>query len=329
VAGAPPGERAGSREPGAGSPRKKDFLSILDFDHGELDGLLSLAARMKAERALGPKAPTATSLSGMHVALLFEKPSLRTRSTFEVAIHELGADTLHLPAHFAEGVREPLEDVARNLERWVRALVIRTYGQEKAQRLATAGKRLTIVNALTDEQHPCQALADIMTMREKWGRTAGRTVAYVGDSNNVATSLMQAALMMGVNVRLASLAGYTLADEAVQQALARARDGARVERLSDPRAAARGADAVYTDVWASMGEEHEADHRRQVFAPYQVNSELMRVAAPHAIFMHCLPAHRGEEVAAEVIESSASIVFDQAENRLHTQKALLHLLLAP
>jgi ornithine carbamoyltransferase len=283
---------------------------------------------MKAERALGARAPTAHSLDGLHVALLFEKPSLRTRSTFEVAVHELGADTLHLPAHFAEGVRESLEDVARNLERWVRALVIRTYGQEKAMRLATAGKRLTVVNALTDEQHPCQALADVMTMREKWGTTEGRTIAYVGDSNNVATSLTQAAVMMGVHVRLASPPGYTLPDEAVQQALGRARGGARVERLVDPRIAVRGADAVYTDVWTSMGEEQEAAQRREVFAPYQVNAGLMAAAAPNAIFMHCLPAHRGEEVTSEVIESPASIVFDQAENRLHTQKALLHMLLA-
>jgi len=320
--------KAPSLEPGARSPRKKDFLSILDFDHAELDGLLSLAVRMKAERALGAKAPTATSLSSLHVALLFEKPSLRTRSTFEVAIRELGADTLHLPAHFAEGVREPLEDVARNLERWVRALVIRTYGQEKAQRLATAGKQLTVVNALTDDQHPCQALADVMTMREQWGTTEGRTVAYVGDGNNVATSLMQAAVMMGVNVRLASPAEYALSDAVVQKAAGRARGGARIERFADPLAAVKGADAVYTDVWASMGEEHEADHRRDVFAPYQVNATLMAAASPHAIFMHCLPAHRGEEVTSEVIESPASIVFDQAENRLHTQKALLHLLLA-
>ena len=184
------------------------------------------------------------------------------------------------------------------------------------------------MNALTDDEHPCQALADVMTMRETWGATEGRTVAYVGDSNNVATSLMQAALMMGVHVRLASPAGYALSDEVVSQAAARARRGARVERLTDPLAAVTGADAVYTDVWASMGEEHEADHRRQEFAPYQVNAALMAAAAPSAIFMHCLPAHRGEEVTSEVIESPASMVFDQAENRLHTQKALLHLLLA-
>ena len=318
-------QRAWGLKPGA---RKKDFLSILDFDPDALNGLLSLATRMKTERALGAKAPTSSALSGLHVALLFEKPSLRTRSTFEVAIRELGADTLHLPAHFAAGTREPLEDVARNLERWVRALVIRTYGQEKAQRLATAGKNLSVVNALTDNEHPCQALADVMTMRERWGNTEGRTVAYMGDSNNVATSLTQAAVMMGVHVRLASPSGYTLSDEAVRQAAAGARGGARIERFTDPLAAVRGADAVYTDVWASMGEEHEADHRRQVFAPYQVNAALMSAASPQAIFMHCLPAHRGEEVTSEVIESPASIVFDQAENRLHTQKALLHLLLA-
>jgi ornithine carbamoyltransferase len=307
---------------------QKDFLSILDLDHARLDALLTLAREMKADRAKGPKAPTAAALSSLHIALLFEKPSLRTRSTFEIAIRELGADTLHLPAHFAEGVREPLEDVARNLERWVRALVIRTYGQEKAQRLATAGKRLTIVNALTDDHHPCQALADVMTMREKWGATEGRAIAYVGDSNNVATSLMQAALMMGVDVRLASPPGYTLSDDLVLQAAAHARAGARVERLADPLAAVKGADADYTDVWASMGEEHEAEHRRRVFAPYQVNAALMAAASPGAVFMHCLPAHRGEEVTADVIESPASIVFDQAENRLHTQKALLYKLLA-
>jgi ornithine carbamoyltransferase len=306
---------------------KKDFLSISDLDHRVLERLLALAAQMKKDRRLGAKAPTASALSGQHVALLFEKPSLRTRSTFEIAIRELGADTLHLPAHFAEGVREPIEDVTRNIERWVRALVIRTFAQEKAQRMATVGTRLSVVNALTDEEHPCQALADVLTMRERWGAGAGRTVAYVGDGNNVATSLMQAALMTGVNVQVASPAGYALSDDAVRHAAGLAQGGAQVRLLEDPRAAVTGADAVYTDVWASMGEEHEASERRRVFAPYQVNATLMAAANPGAIFMHCLPAHRGEEVTAEVIESPASVVFDQAENRLHTQKALLHLLL--
>lgn len=307
---------------------QKDFLSILDLDHGRLDALLALARQMKADRAKGPKAPTAAALSGLHIALLFEKQSLRTRSTFEIAIRELGANTLHLPSHFAEGVREPLEDVARNLERWVRGLVIRTFGQEKAQRLANAGTHLTVVNALTDEEHPCQALADVLTMQEQWGGSAGRTVAYVGDGNNVATSLMQASLMMGVHVRIGAPRGYQLPESAVAQAAARARNGATVQLHEDPQAAVRGADAVYTDVWASMGEEDEAEERRRIFAPYQVNAALMASAGPKAIFMHCLPAHRGEEVTNDVIESPASVVFDQAENRLHTQKALLHMLLA-
>jgi len=194
--------------------------------------------------------------------------------------------------------------------------------------MANAGSALTVVNALTDEEHPCQALADVLTMQEQWGRTAGRTVAYVGDGNNVATSLMQASLMMGVHVRIGAPPGYQLSDRAVQQAATRARNGATVQVLDDPLEAVRGADAVYTDVWASMGEEHEADARRRIFAPYQVNAALMAAAGPQARFMHCLPAHRGEEVTGDVIESPASVVFDQAENRLHTQKALLHMLLA-
>jgi ornithine carbamoyltransferase len=307
--------------------KAKDFLSILDLDHAALGRLLALARQMKADRRLGPEAPTATALAGKHVALLFEKPSLRTRSTFEIAVRELGAHTLHLPAEFAEGVREPLEDIARNLERWVHALVLRTFGQEKALRLATAGKGLPVVNALTDEEHPCQALADVMTMCERWAHPRGRTVAYVGDGNNVATSLVQASVMLGARVRVASPHGYELPDRVIAQARGIAADGGAVERCVDPRDAVRGADAVYTDVWASMGEEREAEDRKVIFAPYQVNRALMALAAPDANFMHCLPAHRGEEVTAEVIESPASVVFDQAENRLHTQKALLQMLL--
>jgi ornithine carbamoyltransferase len=307
--------------------KAKDFLSILDLDHQGLERLLDQARRMKADRRLGPAAPTATALSGKHVALLFEKPSLRTRSTFEIAVRELGAHTLDLPAEFAQGVREPLEDIARNLERWVHALVLRTYGQEKALKLAAAGKCLSVVNALTDEEHPCQALADVMTMWERWGNPRGRTVAYVGDGNNVATSLVHASNMLGINVRVASPRGYELPDRVMAQARGVARDGATVERCSDPRVAVRGADAVYTDVWTSMGEEREADQRKVTFAPYQVNRGLMESAGRDAIFMHCLPAHRGEEVTAEVLESAASVVFDQAENRLHTQKALLLMLL--
>jgi ornithine carbamoyltransferase len=305
----------------------KDFLSILDLGVIDLDRLLALAAEMKAKRRLRQHAPTAQALAGLHVALLFEKPSLRTQSTFEIAIRELGGDTLHLPAHFAEGVREPLEDVARNLERWVQALVIRTYGQAKAITFAAAALHLHVINALTDEEHPCQALADMLTLRERWSDLRNRTIAYVGDGNNVATSLTQAACMMGVNVHLATPAGYELPDRVISDAMAIARNGVRVTPFTDPRAAVAGVDAVYTDVWASMGEEHEAAQRRAVFAPYQVNETLMAAAAPDAIFMHCLPAHRGEEVTSDVIESPQSVVFDQAENRLHTQKALLLMLL--
>jgi ornithine carbamoyltransferase len=305
----------------------KDFLSILDLSHDDLERLLRSSAKMKAERRLRRQAPSAAVLAGLHVALLFEKPSLRTRSTFEIAIRELGGDTLHLPAQFAEGIREPLEDIARNLERWVRALVIRTFGQDKAATLAAAGRRLHVINALTDEEHPCQALADAFTLRERWGDCRGRTIAFVGDGNNVAASLAHAACMMGVRVHVASPAGYALPDHVVAAASRVARHGAEVRRFTDPRQAVAGVDAVYTDVWASMGEEAEAAERRRVFARYQVNSELMAAAAPHALFMHCLPAHRGEEVTSEVIDSPASVVFDQAENRLHTQKALLSMLI--
>jgi ornithine carbamoyltransferase len=304
----------------------KDFLSILDLSCADLDRLLRVSAQMKTDRRLGPRAPSASALAGVHVALLFEKPSLRTRSTFEIAIRELGGDTLHLPASLAEGTREPLHDVARNLERWVRALVIRTFAQEKAATLAAAGRDLHVINALTDEEHPCQALADAFTLRERWGDCRGRTVAFIGDGNNVATSLAQVSCMLGITVHVASPPGYELPDRVVNRAMKAARDGARIARFTDPRQAVAGVDAIYTDVWASMGEEAEAAERRRVFAPYQVNEDLMAAAHSDAIFMHCLPAHRGEEVTSDVIDSTASVVFDQAENRLHTQKALLSML---
>jgi ornithine carbamoyltransferase len=305
----------------------KDFLSILDLSSLDLEHLLHVSGQMKADRRLGRQAPSSSALAGLHVALLFEKPSLRTRSTFEIAIRELGGDTLHLPAALAQGTREPLQDIARNLERWVRALVIRTFGQEKAATLAAAGRNLHVINALTDEEHPCQALADAFTLRERWGDCRGRTIAFVGDGNNVATSLAHVACMMGVRFHIASPAGYELPDKIVDDVARVARDGATISRFSDPRRAVSGVDAVYTDVWASMGEEEEATDRRRIFAPYQVTADLMAAASRNALFMHCLPAHRGEEVSSEVIDSSASVVFDQAENRLHTQKALLSMLI--
>ena len=306
----------------------KDLLSVLDLGHADLERLLALAAEVKAHRHLGVRAPTAAALAGRHVGLLFEKPSLRTRATFEVAIRELGGHAMDMPAEFAGGSREPLEDVARNLERWVHGLVVRTYAQEKVETFARSASRMPVINALTDEHHPLQALADVMTMRERWGRAPGRVVAYVGDGNNVATSLAHASCMAGITVHVASPEGYELPAHVIEEASRIATNGAEIRCFADPNEAVAGVNAIYTDVWASMGEENEAAARRLVFAPYQVNDELMSRAAPGAMFMHCLPAHRGDEVTAQVIESPASVVFDQAENRLHTQKALLLMLLA-
>lgn len=304
----------------------KNFLSVLDFEAGDLDRCLDLATQVKADRTLGPDAPTAKALASKHVALVFEKASLRTRSTFEVAIRELGGDVLMLGTDAALGSRESVSDVARSLERWVDAIVIRTYSQQLLRDFADAAPRLRVVNALTDDEHPCQALADCLTMREYWGTFKGRTLAYVGDGNNVATSLVQAALMLGVHVHVASPDGYQLPDASVQRAAKSARHGARLRLFTDPVDAVASVDAVYTDTWTSMGQEAESARRRDVFAPYQVNDALMSLAKPGALFMHCLPAHRGEEVSGEVFESRVSVVFDQAENRLHCQKALLLML---
>ena len=307
----------------------RNFLSVLDFDPEDLARCIDLAAQVKADRPLGRSAPTANALDGRHVGLLFDKPSLRTRTTFEIAIRELGGHVASLQPDVALGCREPVADVARNLERWVDAVVIRTFSQRVLQEFAQSAKRLHVVNALTDEEHPCQAIADFLTLQERLGPMRGRTVAYVGDGNNVAASLAHAAAMLGVDLHVASPERYQLPHSVVQQATHAARFGARLRLFTDAADAVVGADAVYTDTWTSMGQESEAEMRRRIFAPYQVNEELMALARPDALFMHCLPAHRGEEVTNEVFESSASLVFDQAENCLHGQKALLLMLLAP
>jgi ornithine carbamoyltransferase len=313
--------QAGDRLAAAIPPR---FLSVLDFDHATLEACLDLAAELKAARAAG--VPHERPLDGRHIALMFEKPSLRTRSTFTIAVRELGGEVIEPPADVALGGRETIADVARNLERWVFGAVVRTYAQERIEAFAAAAPRLRVVNALSDQEHPCQALADCLTLMEKWGDLRGRTIAYVGDGNNVATSLSQAALMLGGSVRIASPAGFELPPAVLAGAARLARFGATIEQVNDPIAGVSGADAVYTDVWTSMGQEAETARRHIVFAPYQVNAELMAHAAPDALFMHCLPAHRGDEVTDEVMDSPASVVFDQAENRLHAQKALLALL---
>jgi ornithine carbamoyltransferase len=298
------------------------FLSIRDFDLDTLNACLKLAGQLKAARASGVRHER--PLEGRHVALLFEKPSLRSRSTFQIAVRELGGDVIEPQADVALGGRESIVDVARNLERWVFGAVVRTFGQARLEEFAAAAPRLRIVNALTNEEHPCQALADCMTLLEKWGSLRGRTIAFVGDGNNVATSLAQAALMLGARVRVASPPGFEL-PPGVRDSSASRLVGS-LETTRDPVAAVRGADAVYTDVWTSMGQETEAAARRAVFEPYQVNRQLMDQAAPGALFMHCLPAHRGDEVTDAVIDSPTSVVFDQAENRLHVQKALLAML---
>jgi ornithine carbamoyltransferase len=303
---------------------KKDFLSVLDLTPEALDACLSAAMELKRRRALAPS--FTGPLAGRHVALLFEKPSLRTRSTFTIAVRELGGDVLEPAASDALGGREAPADVARNLERWVAAAVVRTYEQARLVEFASAAPQLHVVNALTNEEHPCQALADCQTLVERWGTLRGKRIAFVGDGNNVATSLAQAAAMLGATVRVAAPEGYGLSREVLAAANAAARFGGSVVTTSDLDAAVRHADAIYTDVWTSMGQEGETAHRQRVFAPYQVNAALMARAAPGALFMHCLPAHRGAEVTDEVIDSRSSVVFDQAENRLHTQKALLALL---
>ena len=305
--------------------RTKDFLSILDLDPAELVRVIDLAAELKRLRRAGQPGPQ--PLGGQHVALLFEKPSLRTRSTFVIAVRELGGEVIEPPADVALGARESVEDVARNLERWVSGAVVRTFAQARLARFAAAAPSLRVVNALTDEEHPCQALADLLTLREAAGGLMGKTIAFVGDGNNVAASLAHAGAMLGVHVRVASPDGFTLAAHVVEEAARVARDGGSLEVLTDPVEAVRGVDAVYTDVWTSMGQEAESAAREDVFRPYQVNAELMRAAGPNARFMHCLPAHRGAEVTDEVIDDIQSVVFEQAENRLHTQKALLALLM--
>lgn len=300
------------------------FLSVLDLTAAELETCLDLAASMKTARAA--RRGQATPLTGHHFAMLFDKPSLRTRSTFIIAVRELGGDVIEPPADVALGGRESIEDVARNLERWVFGVVVRTFAQERLRRFAAAAPGLRVVNALTDEEHPCQALADCQTLLERWGSLHGRTVAFVGDGNNVAASLAQAVAMLGGTVVVASPKGFELPASVQAGVASVARFGGGVRVTNDPVEAVSEAGAVYTDVWASMGQEDQVASRHDIFQPYQVNAALMAQAPADALFMHCLPAHRGDEVTDEVMDSPASVVFDQSENRLHAQKALLALL---
>jgi ornithine carbamoyltransferase len=298
--------------------------SDLDLTNDEVARVLELASWVKrSPRQFAHKLP------GRYLALLFEKPSLRTRTTFELAIKQLGGDAVYQDCNGGGiGGREPVKDVARNLERWVQGIVARTKEQTTVEELARWAT-VPVINALSDLYHPCQALADFLTLKEKFGELRGLKLAFVGDGNNVAHSLMLDGARLGVDVCAATPAGYEPNAEIVAQAegLAAA-SGASLRLTHDAFEAAEGAHAVYTDVWASMGHENEARRRRKAFAAFQVNGKLLAAARPEAVFMHCLPAHRGEEVTEEVIESPASIVFDQAENRLHAQKALLLMMLS-
>ena len=301
------------------SLRGRDLLSIRDLSRGELRGLLALAADVKRQPAR-----YAGRLRGRTLATIFEKPSLRTRVSFDVAVHELGGHAIDLaPQEIGLGRREAIGDIARTLDRMVHAVVARTFAQETIERLAEAAS-IPVINALSEVSHPCQALADFLTMLEVTGRLNGLRLAFVGDGNNVANSLIFGAALLGVRMAMAAPPGYEPRPDVVEWARRHAsspRHGCRV--TSSPEEAVSEADVVYTDTWISMGQEAEADERRTAFAGFQVTSELLDRAAPGAVFMHCLPAHRGEEVASEVIDSARSVVFRQAENRVHTEKALL------
>ncbi len=298
---------------------KKDFLSIAHLTTDEIRELISSAVAIKASPARYAKA-----LEGKALAMIFEKPSLRTRVTFDVGIHQLGGFSVVLtPGEISLGKRESVNDVARNLERMVQGIMIRTFGHDIVEGMARAA-RIPVINALTDFSHPCQAMADYMTILEVKEDFHGLKLAYVGDGNNVAHSLLYAAARLGVHIAVATPAGYEPDEGVVRWSMENAPvTGSRIEILRDPTQAVRNADVVYTDVWASMGQEAESAKRKEIFRQYQVNEDLFALAKPDAIFMHCLPAHRGDEVTDAVIDSPRSVVFQQAENRLHVQKAIL------
>jgi len=301
----------------------RDLVSIADLEPSEVETILEFASLVKTRPA-----EFRTALSGKQMAMFFEKPSLRTRLTFEAGMAALGGTSIFVDQTASPlGARESLSDIARNLERWVDVVVLRTFAHTTVTGMAEHAV-IPVINGLSDVEHPCQALADLFTLKEKFADLRALRLAYVGDGNNVAHSLLLTVACLGGRITVASPPGYEPRPEIVGRAMVLAsRTGATIEITNDAHTAVAGADAVYTDVWASMGQERQAAERSVIFAPYQVNESLMALAASHAVFMHCLPAHRGEEVTAEVMESPQCIVFDQAENRMHVQKAILLLLL--
>jgi ornithine carbamoyltransferase len=306
-----------------GKPTIEDLVSTRDLSPSEARSILDLAAVVKARPAAFRR-----TLEGKQLVMFFEKPSLRTRLTFEAGMTSLGGSAFFMDQTGGRiDARESLHDIAHNLERWVDVIVLRTFAHSTVEEMAVHAS-IPVINALSDLEHPCQALADYSVLQERFGNLRNVTLAYVGDGNNVAHSLLLTGALLGSHVRVATPVGY----EPDAEILAFAQEvavttGATLEVLTDPHQAVAGADAVYTDAWASMGQEHEAEGRKKIFQPYQVNEALMTEAASHAVFMHCLPAHRDQEVTDAVMDSPQSVVFDQAEGRLHVQKAILMLLL--
>ncbi len=296
---------------------KRDFLALAELTRAELDEILDLSVRLKRELKAGQRPPL---LGGKNLAMIFEKPSLRTRVTFEVGMTQLGGYAVYLtPADIRLGQRESVADIARNLERWVDFIMARTFAHETLVELA-AHATIPVINALSDRGHPCQVLSDCLTLIEHRGRLDGLRIAYLGDGNNMANSWIEAAAAFGFHFLAACPPGYEPDAETIRTARAA---GASVTITSRPEEAAKDADVLYTDVWTSMGQEDEAAARKQVFQPYQLNQQILRLAKPNALAMHCLPAHRGEEITSEVMDGPQSIVFDEAENRLHVQKGIL------
>ncbi len=301
----------------------RHYTSVLDLSRDETQEVLDRAAKLRHDWHTEHKA--LKRLRGYTLAAIYEKPSLRTRVTFEAGMTQLGGHAIYLgPQDIQLGVRESVADVARNLSRWVQIIAARVFAHSTVTELA-AHSSVPVINALSDLEHPCQALADYLTLQERFGRLQGLKLAYVGDGNNVAHSLLLMGALLGIDVAVATPEGYEPRREIIEQAQRIAADhNATITVTWEPREAVQGADAIYTDVWASMGQEHEAEQRKGVFAPYQVTEELMATSGKEqTIFLHCLPAHRGEEVAAAVIDGPRSAVLDQAENRLHAQKALM------
>jgi ornithine carbamoyltransferase len=303
----------------------RHFLTLADFSQTELTGFLERAIELKKATLAGRRN---NCLEGKILGLIFEKPSLRTRVTFEVGMRQLGGDSIYLSAQEVQlGVRESVADVARNLERWVHGIVLRTFRHEVAEELA-ASCSVPVINGLTDLLHPCQVFSDMLTLLEKTGRMQGLRIGYVGDGNNLANSWLLGAAIMGMELTIACPKGYEPDRGVLRAAKKRAAEtGARITVTHHPERAARNADVIYTDVWTSMGKEKEGVRRKEAFKGFQVNRDLLSAAGKDVLVMHCLPAHRGEEITDEVLDGPNSIVFDQAENRLHAQKVLLESLL--